>query len=357
MNLQQTFTDLHSQGLTHRQIAETLNDSGIPAQSGGEWTRDAARNYWRRNVNTDMTDRKQRTLGDDMDVLTRWDMSDNRSGASVYTIKRHSERLPVSQEWIDDYTLASGGGLIYEVKSKSVQSEPDTISTLEKTGVGTVLVIPDTHEPFSIDGFAEWCAEQRDRWGCDTVVHIGDLVDNYASSMHSKDPDNPDAISEYERALERLSKWFDLFPDVILTLGNHDDRPMRTAKAGGVSSVFMKSFRETWNIPATWQICQEAVLDNVMYTHQGGGGRSPSLARALAELIPVVSGHYHTVGGVAYHAGRNHTLWGLDVGCGVDRTGYGLAYNKSLRGYILGCGIVVNDNGVHVPHFIPYTPK
>ena len=346
MNLNKTFIELHSQGLTHRQIAETLNDSGVPAQSGGEWTRDAARNYWRRNVNTDMTDRKQRTLGDDMDVLTRWDMSDNRNGASTYPhVVKGGYVFP-------GYDATE---IVYRTRPKPAIPDLDVVATLEKTGVGTVLVIPDTHEPFSIDGFAEWCAEQRDRWGCDTVVHIGDLVDNYASSMHGKDPDNPDAISEYERALERLSKWFSLFPEAILTLGNHDDRPMRTAKAGGVSSVFMKSFRETWNIPVTWQICQEAILDNVMYVHHGGGGRSPSLARALAELIPVVSGHYHTCGGVAYHAGRNHTLWGLDVGCGVDRTGYGLAYNKSLRGYILGCGIVVNDNGVHVPHFIPYT--
>ena len=349
MNLQQTFTDLHSQGLTHRQIAETLNDSGIPAQSGGEWTRDAARNYWRRNVNTDMTDRRP--------PQPDWQVPNRHDVESAYTIKRHSERLPVSQEWIDDYTLASGIGLIYEVKTKPIQTEPGIISTLEKTGVGTVGIISDMHEPFALPGYADWCYDTFNRYGCDTIAQIGDAVDNYASSMHSKDPDNPNATAEFERTAKNLERWFGLFHDVVMTLGNHDDRPMRTAKAGGVSSVFMKSFRETWNIPVTWQICQEAILDNVMYVHQGGGGRSPSLARALAELIPVVSGHYHTVGGVAYHAGRNHTLWGLDVGCGVDRTGYGLAYNKSLRGYILGCGIVVNDNGVHVPHFIPYTPK
>lgn len=351
MNLNETFSKLHEQGLTHRQIAETLNENNVPSISGETWTRDAARNYYRRYVNTDMTDRKTAQAG--------WQVPNKRSAIelSQSRVDRTSAGGLLPATWVSIGYDCDTRYTFLPTESKPAKTEPGIISTLEKSGVGTVLVIPDTHEPFSIDGFAEWCAEQRDRWGCDTVVHIGDLVDNYASSMHSKDPDNPDAVTEYERALERLSKWFDLFPEAILTLGNHDDRPMRTAKAGGVSSVFMKSFRETWNIPEAWQICQEAVLDNVMYTHQGGGGRSPSLARALAELIPVVSGHYHTVGGVAYHAGRNHTLWGLDVGCGVDRTGYGLAYNKSLRGYILGCGIVVNDNGVHVPHFIPYTPK
>ncbi len=337
MNLNETFTKLHSQGLTHRQIAETLNDSGIPAQSGGEWTRDAARNYWRRNVNTDMTDRKP--------SQPDWQVPNRRGGVMSG----------------GPTTLVSSGRDELEtflpIESSPTKSEPGIISTLEKTGVGTVGIISDMHEPFALPGYADWCYDTFNRYGCDTIAQIGDAVDNYASSMHSKDPDNPNATAEFERTAKNLERWFGLFHDVVMTLGNHDDRPQRTAKAGGVSSVFMKSFRETWGFPNGWQICQEAILDNVMYVHQGGGGRSPSLARALAELIPVVSGHYHTVGGVAYHAGRNHTLWGLDVGCGVDRTGYGLAYNKSLRGYILGCGIVVNDNGVHVPHFIPYTPK
>lgn len=336
MNLQHTFTELHSRGLTHRQIADELNQQGVPSTSGGEWTRDGARNYWRRHVNTEQSDR--------------------RGGVEYFVEGRLANRIPVTKTWLEDYDLLPYlESSVGDTVTRPIRDKVDVSATLELTGKGTVLIVPDIHEPFSIDGFAEWCAEVHDRWGCDSTVFIGDVVDNYATSLHGKDPDNPNATAEFERTAERLDQWFTLFPEAVLTLGNHDDRPMRTAKAGGVSSVFMKSFRETWGIPDGWQICQEALIDGVLYVHQGGGGRNPSLARALVELVPVVSGHYHTCGGVAYHSGRNHTLWGLDVGCGVDRTGYGLAYNKSLRGFILGCGVVVNDNGVMIPHFIPYT--
>lgn len=343
MNLQHTFTELHNQGLTHRQIADELNRQGVPSTSGGEWTRDGARNYWRRHVNTEQSDRRDGSELSRSDVVCRGADSGDR-----FYMRNPSNFIEVGYY---PYLETSASDTV----TCPIRDKVDVSATLELTGRGTALIVPDIHEPFSIDGFAEWCTEVRDRWGCDSTVFIGDVVDNYATSLHGKDPDNPNATAEFERTAERLDKWFTMFPEAVLTLGNHDDRPMRTAKAGGVSSVFMKSFRETWGIPDGWQICQEAMIDGVLYVHQGGGGRNPSLARALVELVPVVSGHYHTCGGVSYHSGRNHTLWGLDVGCGVDRTGYGLAYNKSLRGYVLGCGVVVNDNGVMIPHFIPYT--
>lgn len=307
-----TVLRLKTGGLSYADIATHLNGCGFTSLSGTQWTRDSTRNFWRRQVQP------------------------HSNAAAV-----DDDRVPVpgvTESTISPVERFSG------VVAKHIEND-----------AGNVLIVGDIHEPFSVEGYAEWCRETADRWGADRVVFIGDIVDNYASSMHQKDIDVPGALDEYENAAARLGKWFKLFPDAVLTLGNHDDRPLRTAKAGGVSSVFLKSFRQTWDIPDKWVITQNAVLDGVFYTHQGGGGASPSLSLALSKLMPCVTGHYHTVGGVKYHAGENHTLWGLDVGCGVDRTGYGLAYNRSLSGYVLGCGFVINDGRVKSPHFIPFS--
>lgn len=331
-DLQTVVQQYHNAGYTWAELAAALDGDGYKTTAGGTWTKDAARNYFRRYVSPDKSDRQIRR--DDGAYTV----------SSLYTIP-------------DDSYAARGWG-DRDTSNVAVSERPAKaadLQTLSLKDAGSVFIIPDVHEPFSIDGFAEWCRDTADRWDCDTIVQIGDLVDNYASSLHQKDPDNPSALAEYEKARERLQKWFDLFPDVVMTLGNHDDRPLRTAKVGGLSSVFVKSFREVWGIPDGWKICQDADIDGVLYTHQGGGGRSPSLTRALSELTPVVSGHYHTVAGVAYHSGRNLQLWGLDVGCGVDRSGYGLAYNTSLRGYMLGAGIVVSDGKNRIPHFVPFT--
>lgn len=331
-NLKSVFNDLKSNGATWAEVAAALNELNHTTTAGSKWTKDAARNFYRRYVAPQYSDR----VG---------------FGSNVSYVSRVSGMQGVS---IADDTLGNPPVSISVGRISNAVARLDELKTLKVDNAGSVFIIPDVHEPFSIDGFAEWCRETADRWGCDTIVQIGDLVDNYASSLHEKDPDNPSANDEYEKAAARLEKWFTLFPDVIMTLGNHDDRPLRTAKVGGLSSRFVKGFREVWGIPSGWKICQEAEIDGVLYVHEGGGGKSPSLTRAMYELMPVVSGHYHTVAGVAYHSGRKVQLWGLDVGCGVNRDSYAMAYNKSLRGYMLGAGVVVNDNGVSVPHFIPF---
>jgi hypothetical protein len=320
--------------ITHRDVASKLNEMGIPSLSGDPWTRDAARNFYRRHMGETVNmEPAFTTFGNEVRPERYWD----------------TKIVTIPETWItvSDHT-------VHPIHSPKPDRNPP-IATHVVKDAGSVFIIPDTHEPFSIPGFPAWCREMADRWGCETVVHIGDLVDNYATSLHEKDPDTPGVQAEYEKTLERLQKWYDLFPDVILTLGNHDDRPVRTAKAGGISSIFVKSFRETWAIPNGWTICQEAQIDGVCYVHTGGsGGRNPSLATALDYLMPVVSGHYHTLAGVAYHHGRYKRLWGLDTGCGVDRYAYSMAYNRSSKGFALGAGVVVSDNGVQVPHFIPF---
>ena len=318
--------------ITHRDVASKLNEMGIPSLSGDPWTRDAARNFYRRHMGA------MRESPNGGTAFT------NHTGAVNQYWDTKIVTIPPSWTTVGDYA---------DIAPKVNRNPP--IATHIVRDAGSVFIIPDTHEPFSIPGFPAWCREIADRWGCETVVHIGDLVDNYATSLHEKDPDTPGVQAEYEKTLERLQMWYDLFPDVILTLGNHDDRPVRTAKAGGISSIFVKSFRETWAIPNNWVICQEAQIDGVCYVHTGGsGGRNPSLATAMDYLMPVVSGHYHTVAGVAYHHGRHKRLWGLDVGCGVDRHAYSMAYNRSSKGFALGAGVVVSDNGVQIPHFIPF---
>jgi len=40
-----------------------------------------------------------------------------------------------------------------------------------------VGIIGDTHLPFELDGYLEFCQETFEQWGVDTVVHIGDFID------------------------------------------------------------------------------------------------------------------------------------------------------------------------------------
>jgi hypothetical protein len=62
-------------------------------------------------------------------------------------------------------------------------------------------------------------------------------------------------------------------------------------------------------------------------------------------------GHSHSFGGVQYSANSRDTVFGINVGCGVNRDAYAFAYGKySKQKETLGCGIVLNNqSAIFVP--------
>jgi hypothetical protein len=66
----------------------------------------------------------------------------------------------------------------------------------------------------------------------------------------------------------------------------------------------------------------------------------------------LAQGHIHTAGGVKFHASPKDIIWGLQVGCGIDRKSYAFQYGRDFKDKpILGCGVVL-ENG-RVPVFEP----
>jgi predicted phosphodiesterase len=67
-----------------------------------------------------------------------------------------------------------------------------------------ILVIGDTHLPFELPGYLEFCLSIQKRVKCGTVVHIGDLVDNHAISYHEHDANGKSPIDEMLEADKHL---------------------------------------------------------------------------------------------------------------------------------------------------------
>ena len=47
-----------------------------------------------------------------------------------------------------------------------------------------ILAVGDPHNPVAHPGYLTFNQDLYDQWDCDTVVIIGDLVDNQAISFH-----------------------------------------------------------------------------------------------------------------------------------------------------------------------------
>ena len=215
-----------------------------------------------------------------------------------------------------------------------------------------ILVIGDTHIPFEHRDYLDFCLDVKRRFKCKTVVHIGDLVDNHAISYHEHDPDGWSPDQEMAEADKHLTDWYKAFPSVKLCKGNHDILVDRKGKTVGLPKRCFKEFKKIWNLPRRWVDEFEFKIDGVLFKH--GTGYSGKLAHRQAAIdacCSTVMGHLPGFAGVAFVANSDQVMFGMNVGCGIDRKKYAFAYGKDFRQKpILGCGVVFNNRNAQ---FIP----
>ena len=211
-------------------------------------------------------------------------------------------------------------------------------------------IIGDTHIPYELDGYLQWCYDVFDQWAVDRIIHIGDAFDNHALSFHDSEPMLKGVTGEVTEARERASEMYDLFPEATLILGNHDRIPARQLRKIGMEpTIFMKPFEEIYDMPEGWSTENTVQIDDVIYHHgETAGGMNGFLKDAKNRMQCAVSGHNHSNAGIASFATQNELVWGMAVGCGVDRDHMAFAYGKNFPSKpIIACGVVV-DGEPHV---------
>ena len=227
-----------------------------------------------------------------------------------------------------------------KVSRQNVEGWAKSLRTTKRVGI-----IGDTHLPYELDGYLEFCVETFKKHKVDTVVHIGDLVDHHALSFHDSEPTLKGAKGEMMDARERLKPWYEAFPKLILINGNHDLIPARQlTKIGMDAEVWMRPISDVYGFPKGWSVEDEIEIDGVLYHHgytsNGVNGfRNDSKAR----MVSTVSGHCHGNAGVSATACHHRLVWGMAVGCGVDNKTMAMAYGKNFKNKpIISCGIVID---------------
>ena len=202
---------------------------------------------------------------------------------------------------------------------------------------GGVLEIGDLHEPFCLDDYLEFCIEQKNKYKCDKVIFLGDIIDNHFASYHETDPDGLSALDELNIAIEKIRKWRDAFPEATVIIGNHDRLVMRKAYTAGISKKWIKTYKEVLETPY-WDFVEEYILYDNLYVH---GEQGTAIARAKSDLISTIQGHRHTEAYTNFVVGKNFKLFGKQVGCGIDKRTYAMAYAKAGKKPAIGVGITL----------------
>lgn len=214
--------------------------------------------------------------------------------------------------------------------------------------INNTLIVGDLHAPFIRDGYLDFCKEVRDKYFCNNIVFIGDLIDNHFSSFHDTDPDGHSAAEELRLAKLQINEWYKAFPKAKVCVGNHDAIPARKSFNGGISKVWLKSISEVLDAP-NWEFSEEFIINDVLYIH--GIGRK-AINRMNADIISVVQGHYHSEGYINYTVGRSKKLFSMQVGCGVDDKSYAMAYGKYFDKMHISCGVVLENGNLPVLEYM-----
>lgn len=207
-----------------------------------------------------------------------------------------------------------------------------------------VLVIGDLHEPFCLDGYLQHCKRIKEKYNCNQVVFIGDVIDNHYSSYHETDADGMGGGDELTLAVKKISKWVKAFPNAYVTIGNHDRLVSRKAQTGGIPKRWIRSYNEVLEAP-NWSFVDQVTIDGVLYHHGEGG---TARARMKKELIPTVQGHLHTQGYIDFQVGRNYIIFGMQVGCGIDKDSYAMAYGRNYGKPFISCGVILNNGSMPI---------
>lgn len=209
-----------------------------------------------------------------------------------------------------------------------------------------ILIIGDTHIPFELPNYLDFCMQIKNRCKCSKVVHIGDLVDNHSISYHEHDPNGLSPADEMKEVDKHLKKWFKAIPNLYLCRGNHDCLVDRKGKTSGLPIRVFRDFRDIWGLPKGWIDDFDFEFYGVRFMHGTGyTGKYAHIQSAYDNRQSTVIGHTHSSLGGEYLVNNKDRVFGLNAGCGIDRRKYAFAYGKDFkRKPAVGCAIIT-DNG------------
>lgn len=207
-----------------------------------------------------------------------------------------------------------------------------------------VLVISDTQEPFGHKDYLAFLKEIRKKYRTDVAVHIGDEIDHHSLGDYDHDPDGYSAGHELQAAIDKLQTYYKAFPSLKLCESNHTMRIIKRAFKSGIPIKYMKDFKEVIGAPKGWNWAFRWVIDEVVYKHGiGYSGTMGAINAAKDELKSCVIGHLHSDAGILYWSNGRETMFGMNVGCGIDSKQYAFAYGKHCRKKpILSAGVVLD---------------
>lgn len=207
-----------------------------------------------------------------------------------------------------------------------------------------VLVISDLQCPFQHPKYLAFLQAIEFKYRTTTTVCVGDEVDHHALGDYEHDPDGYSAGFELTKAIEALKPYYKAFPKAYICESNHTMRILKRVFKAGIPVRYMKDFKEVIQAPKGWGWRPKWEIDGITYKHGlGYSGALGAINAAKDEMRPCVIGHLHSDAGILFWNNGEKTIWGMNVGSGIDENAYAFKYAKYARKKsIISCGVVID---------------
>lgn len=219
------------------------------------------------------------------------------------------------------------------------------------------LFISDTHVPYQHPDAFSFLYALMDYYQFDRICHVGDIVDNHYPSFHEKEPGCLGGSEEIEASRHYLQELEKMFPEMLISEGNHDILAKRKANAAGVPLEWVSDQNKVYGLRGGWKWQPDHMFKlstgmDCQLIHSLGSGIENN-----AKLFSYcsVQGHHHGKFGIVYRGDHDNLRWHMSVGCLINPKSPAFLYDKKrlTQRPVLGCGFEING----VPYLAPMTLK
>ena len=127
---------------------------------------------------------------------------------------------------------------------------------------GNTLVMPDLHLPYHHRDAFDFLWALLKHYKFTRIINVGDIFDHHRPSFHESETDAMNAEDEFDAALRESKTLQEMFPEMIITIGNHDAIPVRQAKNIGLPLAMLSDFNKVYNLKDGWEWVDQYWFDS-----------------------------------------------------------------------------------------------
>jgi len=187
----------------------------------------------------------------------------NARNLSMNSVQGHHHSLFGVERYADTNTLrwSMSVGCLLDPDSPAARYSASNVYKRPILGLGMILggsqgntlVISDLHLPYHHKDTFSFLEALNHEYKFTQVLNTGDLFDHHRGSYHEDEPDALDAESEYRQAKKYSHELEQMFPEMVITTGNHDFLPQRKLKTVGLPVSMLSDYNKLYDLRGGWQ--------------------------------------------------------------------------------------------------------